>query len=99
MKTSPTFVREIPGGIELSLRVIPGAKRSEIVGVYGDQLKVKVQAPPERGKANEAVLKLLTKWLGCNAIEIVSGELNSDKRVRVMGLSELSEEQLKNLAE
>ncbi len=39
----------------LSLKVVPGSSRDEIVGWLGDSLKVKVKAPPEKGRANEAV--------------------------------------------
>ena len=48
----------------LRLRVSPGAGRDEVVGRYGDGWKVRVGAPPERGRANDAVLRLIAKRLG-----------------------------------
>lgn len=75
------------GGIELSIKVVPGASRSEVAGVLGDRLKVRVAAPAEGGKANRAVVALLKKWLGAKGVEIVSGFSSSEKTVRVAGLS------------
>ena len=48
----------------LSLKVVPGSSRDEIVGWLGDSLKVKVKALPEKGRANEAVVALLAERLG-----------------------------------
>jgi uncharacterized protein YggU (UPF0235/DUF167 family) len=48
----------------LILKVVPGSSREEIVGWLGDSLKVKVKAPPETGRANEAVIALLADRLG-----------------------------------
>ena len=57
-------LREIPGGTVLHLRVKPGARRNEILGVHGGALKLGVVARPDKGKANRGVLKLLAKILG-----------------------------------
>ncbi|UOD50946.1 DUF167 domain-containing protein [Orrella daihaiensis] len=69
----------------LRLRIQPGAKRSCVLGVLSDQLKVAVHAPPVDGKANEALLKWLVDTLGLkrNQIELVSGQTSRDKRVRL----------------
>ena len=45
--------------ITLTLHVQPGAKRSEIVGLHGDALKIKLAAPPIEGRANDALLKFI----------------------------------------
>lgn len=47
------------GVVTLTLHVQPGAKRSEIVGLHGDALKIKLAAPPVEGRANEALLKFI----------------------------------------
>jgi hypothetical protein len=73
----------VEGGIEIRVKVVPGASRSEIVGVLGDRLKVRVAAPAEGGKANRALHDLLQEWLGVRDLEIVSGEGCAEKTVRV----------------
>ena len=72
----------------LRLRVVPGAKRAGIAGRHGDGWKVRVTAPPDRGAANEAVVRLLAGALAVapDALEIVSGQGGRDKTVRVAGL-------------
>jgi uncharacterized protein (TIGR00251 family) len=74
----------------LRLRVSPGAARSRIVGRHGNAWKVRVGAPPESGKANEALLELLAATLEIprNRIEIVAGLGSRDKTIVVDGLSE-----------
>ncbi|HSD71700.1 MAG TPA: DUF167 domain-containing protein, partial [Thermoanaerobaculia bacterium] len=57
-------MRRVEDGLELRIKVVPGTSRSEIVGALGDRLKVRVAAPPERGKANDALVALLREWLG-----------------------------------
>jgi uncharacterized protein (TIGR00251 family) len=72
------------------LKVVPGSSRDEVVGWLGDSLKVKVKAPSDRGRANEAVVALLADRLGIDAssIAVVSGHGSSDKVVSVEGMSD-----------
>jgi uncharacterized protein len=60
-----------------------------VVGRYGEAWKVRVAAPPERGKANEATLELLAKSLGlaAGAVRLVSGHGSRDKTIEVSGLT------------
>ena len=73
----------------LRLRVIPGSGKPGIVGRYGDGWKLRVTAPPERGKANEATLDILADTLGLAAtnLRLVSGHGSRDKTVEVAGLT------------
>ena len=75
-------------GTRLRLRVVPGARRSEIVGRYGEAWKVRVKEPPERGAANAAVLRLLADALGVSAgeVKLVSGHGSRDKIVELTAL-------------
>jgi len=91
------WVRDAPGGSVLSVHVRPGAKRSEIVGLHGDALCVKVHARPVEGAANREVLAVLAKALGVrpSSLHIRSGEHGRDKRVVVDGMaSEVVRERL-----
>jgi uncharacterized protein len=74
----------------LSLKVVPGSSRDEIVGWLGDSLKVKVKAPPEKGRANEAVVALLADQLGVDpsSIAVVSGHGSPAKVVAVEGMAD-----------
>jgi uncharacterized protein len=76
--------------IRLRLRVSPGAARSHVVGRYGDAWKVRIGAPPENGKANEALVELLAQTLDVprSSIEIAGGHASRDKTIVVRGLSE-----------
>jgi hypothetical protein len=76
--------------IRLRLRVSPGASRSHVVGRHGDAWKVRVGAPPEGGKANDALVELLATTLAIprSRIEIVAGHGSRDKTIVVHGLSE-----------
>jgi uncharacterized protein (TIGR00251 family) len=72
----------------LTLRVSPGAPRSVVVGRHGAGWKVRVAAPPEDGKANDAVVRLLAETLALPArdVEIVSGRSSRDKIVALEGM-------------
>ena len=79
MKTVSTRVR---------LRVSPGAKIAQVVGRHGEAWKVRVAAPPEGGRANEAVVRLLAETLSLprDAVTLVSGHGARDKIVQLAGL-------------
>jgi uncharacterized protein (TIGR00251 family) len=75
--------------IRLRLRVAPGAARSSVVGPHGDAWNVRVASAPERGKANQAVLELLSDALQVprTRLTLVTGHAARDKVVAVEGLS------------
>jgi uncharacterized protein len=79
----PAFARRVAGGIEIDVKVVPRASRSEVVGPLGDRLKIRVAAPAEAGKANRAVLELLREWLSTREVEIIAGRSSPEKTVRV----------------
>jgi uncharacterized protein (TIGR00251 family) len=81
--------RDVSGGVAFPVRVQPGARRDAIVGEHAGALKVSVCAPPDKGKANKAVLALLAESLGVakSAVALVSGETSREKRVFVEGVS------------
>jgi uncharacterized protein len=76
-------------GVTLRLRVIPGARRDEIAGWYGDAVKVRCQAPALDGRANESVIEFLAERLRVKRsdIELVQGERSRGKVVQISGLA------------
>jgi uncharacterized protein (TIGR00251 family) len=72
----------------LRLKVSPGSTRGEIVGRHGEAWKVRVAAAPERGRANEALIRLLASALRVPAkkLSLVSGHASRDKVVELRGL-------------
>jgi len=72
----------------LRLRVSPGSGRSAVVGRHGDAWKVRVTAAPERGRANEAVLRLLADVLALprTALTLVSGHGAREKVIELTGI-------------
>jgi uncharacterized protein (TIGR00251 family) len=73
------------GEIVLRIHVQPGAGRTAVVGRHGDALKLRVGAPPEGGRANEAVAALLATTFGVPAatVALVSGASSRTKRYRI----------------
>jgi len=91
------FVRGVAGGVDVAVKVVPGASRSRVVGMLGDALKVAVSAAPEKGKANAAVVELMAKELGVAAqdVSVVRGLTQPRKVIRVRGVTvEYVEEKL-----
>jgi len=74
----------------LVVRVTPRATRDEIVGWQGNELRVRLRAPPVDGRANQALVRLLAKRLdvAASSIELVSGATARVKQLRVEGLSD-----------
>lgn len=79
------MLREVAGGVTLAVRAQPGAKKTGVVGVYGEgdaaQLKIAVQAPPVEGRANEALVAYIAKLFGLpkQSVELLSGALSRSK--------------------
>ncbi len=80
----------------LRLHVQPSAGRSAVSGRHGDALKVRVAAPPEGGRANQACRDLVAELLGVRreAVELVSGASSRSKRYRVAGVEPAEAERL-----
>ena len=79
----------------LRLRVVPGARRSQVVGRLGESWKLRVHAAPERGRANDEVVALLAETLGLaeSEIRVVAGRTTRDKVVELSQLSLVEAEQ------
>ena len=79
--------RAADGSVILTLHIQHGAKKTEITGLHGEALKIRLAAPPVDGKANAALIAFLAKACGVSksAVELVSGDTCRAKRVRVTG--------------
>jgi uncharacterized protein (TIGR00251 family) len=78
-----------PEGCLLAVRAQPGARKAGVVGEQAGALKVAVTAPPEDGRANQALTELLRDWLGLkrSQIELAAGATSRNKQFLVRGLS------------
>ncbi len=86
-------------GFLVKLHVVPGAKKTAIAGLHGDRLKVKVAAPPEKGRANEELLEFLARSLKVprQAVHLTSGAASRAKVIAVHDLSPDLRSRLTNL--
>jgi uncharacterized protein (TIGR00251 family) len=73
----------------IAVKVVPRAAKNEIVGWLEGALKIRIQAPPEDGRANRALEELLAEALGLkkNAVTVATGRSSARKRVEVVGLT------------
>jgi uncharacterized protein (TIGR00251 family) len=76
--------------VRIRVRVSPGARRTAVVGRYGDGWKVRVAAPPEDGRANAALVRHLAELLDLAAgrVRVVSGAGGRDKLIEIDGLTD-----------
>ena len=83
-ETTP-WRRESGDSVELSLHVQPGAKRTEVAGLHGTALKLRLAAPPVEGKANAALLRFLADAFDVplRSVTLVRGETSREKLVRI----------------
>ncbi len=74
----------------LRVKVVPGASRSEVVGLLGAAVKVRVAAPPEGGQANREVCALLAERLGLPLaqVTVVAGPASPVKIIGLVGITE-----------
>jgi uncharacterized protein (TIGR00251 family) len=83
------WIRETAKGVLLPVRAVPRASKNEIQGIHGDALKIRLQAPPVDGKANEALIRFLGETLDIprSQISVASGETGRNKAVLITGIS------------
>ncbi len=83
------MVTQHPEGCLLAVRAQPGARKNAVVGEHNGALKIAVMAPPEDGRANDAIADLLRKWLGVKRgqVELAGGPRSRDKQFLIRGMS------------
>ncbi len=85
----PACLSEHGDAVWLALKVQPRASRNELVGPLGNELKIKVTAPPVDSAANEAVIEFLSEILRCprQNLTLLRGKTSTHKIVAIWGLS------------
>jgi uncharacterized protein len=85
--SQPSFIRPHANGIYLAVKLQPRAAANEIGALLGDELKIKVTAPPVDAAANQALIDLLAQKLHCSRgkIQIVRGQTSRHKTVWIEG--------------
>ena len=77
------------GAIKFTVRVVPRASKSEIVGELGGALKIRIASPPVDGAANAELIKLLAKNFGVSKaqVEILAGQTSKTKQIKIIDLT------------
>jgi hypothetical protein len=85
----PPYLRAQPDGVRLAIKLQPRASANEIGKPLGNELRIKVTAPPVDSAANEELVRFLAETLDCprNCVELVRGHTSRHKVVKVHGLS------------
>jgi uncharacterized protein (TIGR00251 family) len=87
--TQPTFLRETTGGTLLSVKLQPRASKNEIGEPLGNELKIKVTAPPVDAAANQALVEFLADKLDCSRgkVELLRGQTSRHKTILLHGFN------------
>ena len=82
-------IRRTPDGVELDLKVVPGARRDMLAGMLGTRFKVRVSSPPEGGRANQAMVRAVSEHLKVAAadIKLIRGRTTPFKTIHVRGIN------------
>ena len=85
----PLDARTANGCVTFAICVRPAAKRNEVVGLYGNAVKIALTAPAMDGKANDALVRFLANRLGVPrlSVAIAAGHASHSKVIRVVGLT------------
>lgn len=78
----------LPEGLSVPLKVIPNSQRNQVIGWENEELKIKINAQPEDGKANKELIAYLSKLLKIAKSDIIllSGEGSRHKKILIKGL-------------
>ncbi len=82
----PSPLRSHPDGVAITVWVVPGARRSEITGLHGDALRMRIAAPAEQGRANRAVIEILRLTFGTE-VRQMGGAVSRRKRFLLRGMT------------
>ena len=82
---SAGWAREVDGALVLVLHVQPGARRTEVAGLHGNALRIRLAAPPVEGRANDALLRFMAEAFGValRDVELLRGAGSRFKQLRI----------------
>jgi uncharacterized protein (TIGR00251 family) len=82
-------IQQAGNAVVFSVKVVPRSSKTALTGILGGMLKVKLAAPPEKGKANQALVEFLADALDIKkaAIKITSGLTSPVKTIQIEGVS------------
>ena len=85
---TPEWLRESSGRTTLTLHIQPGAKKTEVIGLHGDALKIRLAAPPVDGKANKALCAFIAEKLELppRDVTLATGTTSRHKTLRIPSL-------------
>ncbi len=83
------WIQQTADGVVLSVRAVPRASKNAIQGVHDGALKIRLTTPPVDGKANQALIKYLSKALKISKsqIELMQGETSRHKILKITGIT------------
>ena len=89
MNYSELQIQNTGEGLEFRLHVLPRAKRSEVAGLHGGALKLKITAPPVDDAANRAIIQYFSTLLGIpkSSVQILSGLKSREKKLQIRGVT------------
>ncbi len=87
-RPAPAWLRVTSGGLALAVLAAPRASRTEIAGVAGDRLRIRLAAPPVEGAANDELVRFLAATLGVSRarVRVTAGAAGRRKTVEIAGL-------------
>jgi uncharacterized protein (TIGR00251 family) len=82
-------IHEDSDGVTFTAKIVPGSSKTAVAGVLDGMIKIKVAAPPEKGKANACLAAFLAKQLGVrkNAVTVAAGQTSPIKQVEIAGVT------------
>lgn len=84
-----SWITDSKGGAIIQVHATPRASKTQIQGLHGDALKIRLQAPPVDGKANDTLIEFLAATLGISKrqITLLSGQTSRQKRLNLQGIT------------
>lgn len=81
----PPYIKVVPQGVQLSVKLQPRASKTAVAGVMGNELRIAVTAPPVDSAANQALVEFLADTLDCSRgqVQIIRGQTSRHKTVLI----------------